>query len=256
MNLKLSTLPYFQRWFIVGAIIGVVAGFGALAFYFAIRLFELIFFTHIVGMPIPHPLGEGGSLVYHFYALRYYLIPVVVAAGGLITGFIIYTFDPSSEGHGTDAAIRSFHYNHGKIKRRTPVVKTIASAITIGSGGSAGREGPTALIAAGIGSFLADILGLSPKDRRIAVAVGIGAGIGTIFKAPIGGAVLGAEILYRRDFESEVIFPSLVASSIGYSIFASVVGFAPILIRGSRKIPIYITGIENLNYLQFIFVPL
>ncbi|WP_337860127.1 chloride channel protein [Ferroplasma sp.] len=228
MNLKLSSLPYFQRWFIVGSLIGVVAGMGSLAFYFAIRLFETIFFTYIVGMTIPHPLGEGGSLVYHFYAMRYYLIPVVVATGGLITGLIVYTFDPSSEGHGTDAAIRSFHYNHGKIKRRTPLVKTIASAITIGSGGSAGREGPTALIAAGIGSFLADILGLSPKDRRIAVAVGIGAGIGTIFKAPIGGSVLGAEILYRRDFESEVIFPSLVASSIGYSIFASVVGFEPI----------------------------
>jgi CIC family chloride channel protein len=228
MNLKLSSLPYFQRWFIVGAIIGIVAGAGALAFYYAIRLFEIIFFTHVVGMPIPRPLGEGGSTVYHFFALRYYLIPVVVAAGGLLSGIIVYTFDPSSEGHGTDAAIRAFHNNHGKIKRRTPLVKTIASAITIGSGGSAGREGPTALIAAGIGSFLADVLGLSPKDRRIAVAVGIGAGIGTIFKAPIGGAVLGAEILYRRDFESEVIFPSLVASSIGYSIFASVVGFEPI----------------------------
>ncbi|WMT52254.1 MAG: chloride channel protein [Ferroplasma sp.] len=228
MNLKLSSLPYFERWFIVGAIIGIVAGLGALAFYYAIRLFEIIFFTHIVGMPIPRPLGEGGSAVYHFFALRYYLIPVVVAAGGLLSGIIVYTFDPSAEGHGTDAAIRAFHNNHGKIKRRTPVVKTIASAITIGSGGSAGREGPTALIAAGIGSFLADVLGLSPKDRRIAVAVGIGAGIGTIFKAPIGGSVLGAEILYRRDFESEVIFPSLVASSIGYSIFASVVGFEPI----------------------------
>ena len=228
MSLKLSSLPYFERWLIVGAIIGVVAGFGALAFYYAIRLFELIFFTHILGIDIPHPLGEGGSLVYHFYAARYYLIPVVIAAGGLIVGFIIYTFDPSSEGHGTDAAIRSFHYNQGKIKRRTPIVKTIASAITIGSGGSAGREGPTALIAAGIGSFLADILGLSPRDRRIAVAVGIGSGIGTIFKAPIGGSILGAEILYRRDIESEAIFPSLVASSIGYSIFASVVGFEPI----------------------------
>ena len=228
MSLKLSSLPYFQRWFIVGAIIGVAAGLGALAFYYAIRLFEIIFFTHIVGMPIPRPLGEGGSTVYHFFALRYYLIPVIVAAGGLLSGIIVYTFDPSSEGHGTDAAIRAFHNNHGKIKRRTPLVKTIASAITIGSGGSAGREGPTALIAAGIGSFLADVLGLSPKDRRIAVAVGIGAGIGTIFKAPIGGSVLGAEILYRRDFESEVIFPSLVASSIGYSIFASVVGFEPI----------------------------
>lgn len=228
MNLKLSSLPYFQRWFIVGAIIGIFAGLGSLAFYFAIRLFEEIFFTYVVQMPIPHPLGEGGSLVYHFHAVHYYLIPVVVAAGGLISGLIVYTFDSSSEGHGTDAAIKSFHYNQGKIKRRTPLVKTIASAITIGSGGSAGREGPTGLIAAGLGSFLADILGLSPKDRRIAVAVGIGSGIGTIFKAPIGGAVLGAEILYRRDFESEVIFPSLVASSIGYSIFASVVGFEPI----------------------------
>ncbi len=228
MNLKLSSLPYFEKWFIVGAIIGIVSGFGALAFYYAIRLFEIIFFAHIVGMPIPRPLGEHGSPIYHFFALRYYLIPVVVAVGGLISGIIVYTFDPSAEGHGTDAAIRSFHNNHGKIRRRTPIVKTIASAITIGSGGSAGREGPTALIAAGIGSFLADVLGLSPKDRRIAVAVGIGAGIGTIFKAPIGGAVLGAEILYRRDFESEVIFPSLVASSIGYSIFASVVGFKPI----------------------------
>ncbi len=228
INLKLSSLPYFERWFIVGAIIGVAAGFGALAFYFAIRLFEILFYTDLVGMPIPRPLGEGGSLVYHFHALRYYMIPVAVAVGGLATGLIIYTFDPSSEGHGTDAAIKAFHYNQGKIKRRTPVVKTIASAITIGSGGSAGREGPTALIAAGIGSFLADILGLSPRDRRIAVAVGIGAGIGTIFKAPVGGSILGAELLYRRDFESEVIFPSLVASSIGYSIFASVVGFEPI----------------------------
>ncbi len=228
MNLKLSSLQYFQRWLIVGAIIGVFAGLGALAFYYAIRLFELIFFTHILGMAIPRPLGEGGSLIYHFYVARYYLIPVVIAAGGLIVGFIIYTFDPSSEGHGTDAAIRSFHNNQGKIKRRTPIVKTIASAITIGSGGSAGREGPTALIAAGIGSFLADILGLSPRDRRIAVAVGIGSGIGTIFKAPIGGSILGSEILYRRDIESEAIFPSLVASSIGYSIFASVVGFEPI----------------------------
>ncbi len=179
-------------------------------------------------MAVPHPLGEGGSLTYHFVALRYYLIPLIISLGGLIVGILIYTTAPEAEGHGTDAAIKAFHYKQGKIRHRIPFVKTIASAITIGSGGSAGREGPTALIAAGIGSILADYLGLSPKDRRIAVAVGIGSGIGTIFKAPIGGAILGAEILYRRDFESEVIFPSLVASAIGYSIFASIVGFNPI----------------------------
>ncbi len=263
MNLKLSSLPYFQRWFIVGAIIGIVAGFGALAFYYAIRLFELIFFTYALGINIPHPLGEGGSLTYHFYAARYYLIPAVIAAGGLIVGFIIYTFDPSSEGHGTDAAIRAFHYNQGKIKRRTPVVKTIASAITIGSGGSAGREGPTALIAAGIGSIISDILGLSPRDRRIAVAVGIGAGIGTIFKAPIGGSILGSEILYRKDIEAEAIFPSLVASSIGYSMFASVVGFNPIFgyyleAFSVYRLPLYailgiVCGLGSILYIRLFY---
>ncbi len=228
MPLKLSSLPYFERWLIVGTIIGVVAGVGATLFYFAIRLFEILLLKDIIGMTIPHPLGEGGSLVYHFVAVRYYLIPLIIALGGLIVGILIYTTAPEAEGHGTDAAIKAFHYKQGKIRHRIPFIKTIASAITIVSGGSAGREGPTALIAAGIGSMLADFLGLSPKDRRIAVAVGIGSGIGTIFKAPIGGAILGAEILYRRDFESEVIFPSLVASAIGYSIFASIVGFTPI----------------------------
>jgi CIC family chloride channel protein len=76
--------------------------------------------------------------------------------------------------------------------------------------------------------MVADLLGLSPEDGRIAVAVGIGAGIGAIFKAPLGGALLAAEILYRRDMEVKVIYPALVASAVGYSIFGSVVSFVPI----------------------------
>jgi CIC family chloride channel protein len=75
--------------------------------------------------------------------------------------------------------------------------------------------------------MVADLLGLSPEDGRIAVAVGIGAGIGAIFKAPLGGALLVAEILYRRDMEVKVIYPALVASAVGYSIFGSVVGSPP-----------------------------
>ncbi len=230
-NLKfkgISALPYFEKWFIMGSIIGVISGFGALAFYYAIKLFELIFLSKILGMVVPHPLGEGGSLTYIFSVHYYLLIPVVVALGGLLSGLIVYTFAPEAEGHGTDAAIMAFHNNHGKIRRRIPIVKTIASAITIGSGGSAGREGPTAQISAGLGSMIADFLHLSDTDRRIAVAVGIGSGIGTIFKTPIGGTMLGAEILYKRDLETQVIYPSLVANAIGYSIFASFVGFEPI----------------------------
>ena len=117
-----------------------MAGFGATIFYFAIRFFENIFLIHIIGMNIPRPLGEGGSLIYTFHATHFYFIPLIVALGGLISGLIIYTTAPEAEGHGTDAAIRSFHYKQGKIRHRIPFIKTLASAITIGSGGSAGRE--------------------------------------------------------------------------------------------------------------------
>ena len=82
------------------------------------------------------------------------------------------------------------------------LIKIVASALTIGSGGSGGREGPTAQISAGFGSLLARVLELEPADGRVAVATGIGSGIGAIFGAPLGGAVLAAEILYRDDFDS------------------------------------------------------
>ncbi len=108
-------------------------------------------------------------------------------------------------------------------------MKAVASIITISTGGSAGREGADSQISAGFGSLVADKLGLSMKYRRIAIATGIGAGIGTIFKAPpLGGAILAAEILYTRDFESAAIIPAFIASVIGYSIFGILEGFEPV----------------------------
>nr|WP_230955871.1 chloride channel protein [Sulfolobus acidocaldarius] len=193
-----------------------------------LHVFEGLFLYSLVSISIPKPLGEGGSLNFVFSSGRYYLIPLSVALGGLLSGLIVYTFAPEAEGHGTDAAIKAYHYYQGKIKWIVVPVKIIASAITIGSGGSAGREGPTAQFSAGVGSIIADLLKLSPEDRRKAVAVGIGAGIGTIFKTPIGGAILAAEILYKRDIEPEVIYPTLIASAIGYTIFGSIFGFEPV----------------------------
>ena len=116
---------------------------------------------------------------------------------------------------------------------RIPIVKLIASAITIGSGGSAGREGPTAQISAGFGSWLGGILHLDEHDRRIAMAAGIGSGIGSIFKAPFGGALLSAEILYKRDFEVDALFPSFVASAIGFTIYGAWAGWTPVFGPGN-----------------------
>ena len=137
-------------------------------------------------------------------------------------------FAPEAEGHGTDAAISAVHHNPRGIRFRAVIVKIVASALTIGSGGSGGREGPTGQISAGFASLLARELDLSPADARIAVVTGIGSGIGAIFGAPLGGAVLATEILYRDDFDAEALLPSFVASLVGYIIFGAVVGFTPI----------------------------
>jgi Chloride channel protein EriC len=256
----LRSLPYLEKWLIMGVILGIVAGLSSLTFYFAIRGVEYFLLESVIGLTVPRPLGEGGSLIFQFHATRYYLIPFVVAAGGAISGLLVYSLAPEAEGHGTDAAISAYHYREGKVRWRVIPIKLIASAFTIGSGGSAGREGPTAQLSAGIGSMIADLMGLTPEDRRRAVAVGIGAGIGTIFKTPIGGAILAAEILYKRDLEPDVIFPALVASAVGYSIFGSIEGFTPIFgnYTGSFdpiRLPLYailglIAGLMGLFYIK------
>jgi chloride channel protein, CIC family len=217
---------YLRKWVVLGVLIGIVAGLGAIFFYVAIQWATDLFLGRVAGFIPPLPSGEGVDAV---TAIRHrWLLPVVTTAGGLISGLIVFTFAPEAEGHGTDAAIAAFHRFGGRIRARIPPIKLLASAITIGSGGSAGREGPTAQIAAGFGSWLGGILQLSPEDRRIAVVVGMGAGIGAIFKAPLGGAILGSEILYVRDFEPDAIIPGFIASVVGYSIFGAWAGWTPV----------------------------
>jgi len=156
------------------------------------------------------------------------LLVLVVGGGGLLSGVLVFWISPAAAGHGTDAAIDAIHHNPRGIQLRTVAVKVVASALTIGSGGSAGREGPTGQISAGFGSLLARTLDLEEGDAKIAVATGVGAGIGSIFGAPLGGAVLSAEILYRDDIDPAALLPSFVAAGVGYAIFGSVEGFTPL----------------------------
>lgn len=155
------------------------------------------------------------------------IIPVI---GGLLAGFIIYRFAPEAEGGGGDAVISAFHNSRGIIRGRVPLVKAIASAITIGSGGSAGKEGPIAQVAAGVGSLLGTRLKLSDRDRRIIMVSGMSAGIGSIFKSPLGGALFGIEVLYKRDFEMGAIVPAIMSSVIGYAVFIHFAGPDPIFV--------------------------
>ncbi|HEX5371084.1 MAG TPA: chloride channel protein, partial [Dehalococcoidia bacterium] len=106
-------------------------------------------------------------------------------------------------------------------------------ALLVGSGGSTGPEGPAAQMVAACASWMSDLFHLSPQDRRTALAVGLGAGVGAIFKAPLAGAILGAEFLYIRDFEIEALVPGFIASVLGYTIFGAYAGWDPIFGAGT-----------------------
>lgn len=220
-------MSYLPKWLILATVIGMVAGAGAIVFYEALRLGTHLLLGDIAGYHVPTPSGEGGARGSAGF-VRPWAIPLVVVVGGLVAGFIVFTWAPEAEGHGTDAAIEAVHHNPRGIRLRAVVVKIVASAATIGSGGSGGREGPTAQISAGFGSLLARWLDLSPDDGRIAVSVGIGSGIGAIFSAPLGGAVLAADIVYRDDFEMEALLPGVFASIVAYTIFGAALGYQPL----------------------------
>ena len=238
------------KWALIGTLIGIVAGFGAIALYITIEFFTTYLLIGISGFAPPRSGLVSGLSPYHYSTSAHYLyFPISLIIGGLVVAIILNKTAPEAKGHGTDAAISAFHNDGGRIRKRIPLIKTVASAITIGSGGSAGREGPTAQIAAGFGSFLSDIFHLDDHDRRIAEASGIGAGIGSIFLAPLGGAILSTEILYKRDFETEALIPSTIASVVGYSIFGYYTGYKTIFLIPTTTVIGFFHPVSLLAYL-------
>src|SRR6516165_2222455 len=199
-------------------VVGVVSGVGAIAFFAACQL--VFHYALDVGAGYhPHaPGGEPPLLGDTDSTFRPWMLLLVPALGGLVSGLLVFTLAPEAEGHGTDAAIAAYHYHQGHIRARVPLVKIIASALTIGTGGSGGREGPIAQIGAGFGSFLGKLLRFRPAERRILLVAGMGAGGGAIFRAPLAGALFAAEVLYcSPEFEADVIIPAGLASVSAYS---------------------------------------
>ncbi len=221
------------RLLILAALVGIVAGCGALFFYFATNSVEHLmlgkignFHPPLEGTPESSFTGFIGDLSAP-YRWCLFLIP---ALGGLISGWLVFKYAPEAEGHGTDGALEAFHRKSGVIRGRVPIIKTIASIVTIGTGGSAGREGPIAQIGAGFGSYVATKLGLSTMDRRILLLAGMAGGIGATFRSPLGGALFAVEVLYRDpEFEHEGLIPCIISSIVAYSLFGAVTGWKPLL---------------------------
>jgi chloride channel protein, CIC family len=217
-------------------LVGIVAGLGAIVFYLATRLVEHYALGGVVGyQPAVRPAGEVELSWLPVWTTTFHpwLLLIVPTVGGLISGWIVFTFAPEAEGHGTDNVIDSYHRKQGQIRPRVPLIKIVASSITIGTGGSGGREGPIAQIGAGFGSLLANVLWMSIADRRILMAAGMGAGIAAIFRAPLAGALFASEVLYRSpEFEPEVIMPAAIACVVSYCTYGLYTGWQPLFKTG------------------------
>ncbi|MBW2476761.1 MAG: chloride channel protein [Deltaproteobacteria bacterium] len=234
-SLKKVDWRTLTRPVILSVLVGLVTGSAAVLFYFGTNSIEHFFLDQLADY---RPPGEGTSAILglgeaqldslamnHRWFLC--LIPII---GGLISGFLVFKFAPEAEGHGTDAAIDAFHNKGGHIRGRVPIIKGIASMATIGTGGSAGREGPIAQIGAGFASFIATRLKLTAADRRILLLAGMAGGIGATFRAPLGGALFSVEVLYKNpDFEHEGLIPAIISSITAFSLFGATTGWRHLL---------------------------
>ncbi len=209
-------------------IIGLVGAASAQIFVFLLKIVEHYSLTLIAGYTPPDVLNilMGSNTNHSYHALL--ILPVIVI-GGLISGFLVYTFAPEAEGHGTDTAVRAFHRTGGHIRAIVTPLKIIASAITIGTGGAAGREGPTALFSSGVGSIYAKFRNASIEERRLFVLIGMASGLSAIFRAPIGTSIFAIEVLYSdMEFESSALVYTLLGSIIAYISTGFIMGWGSI----------------------------
>ncbi|MBW7933494.1 MAG: chloride channel protein [Gemmatimonadaceae bacterium] len=229
-----------QRLLVDTVLLGVAGALFAQLFTALLRLANNGLLVGIAVYRSPGLPAEGGALTEQVGPHGVWLIPVVTTLGGLVVGLLVERFAPEAEGHGTDAVIKAFHRNDGFLRARVPVVKLLASALTIGSGGVAGREGPMALITGGVGSWYATRTGRSGRERRLLLLVGMAAGLAAIFRSPIGAALLAVEIPYLDvEFEPGALLYTALGAIVAYAVNGLFVGFEPLFVLSklSEQLP-------------------
>jgi CIC family chloride channel protein len=219
-----TLLPY-----VLALLVGLAAGGGAIIFRQLISAFDWVFFDRL--SDAFSPLGDQ----------RVILLPVL---GGLLVGPIVYFLAREAKGHGVPEVMLAVETQGGRIRPRVAVIKSIASALCIGSGGSVGREGPIVQIGSAVGSTIGQILRLSEENIRLLVAAGAAGGISATFNAPIAGVFFALEVILRRfnlrNF-SVVVLSSVVADALAHTFLGDDPAFAipPHALESNLEFPLY-----------------
>lgn len=227
-----------QRLLMESALLGVAGALSAQLFMWMLHGCSRLLLAGIAGYVPPGAANGPPQPIVGPHHL--WLVPLATTVGGLISGFLVFRYAPEAEGHGTDTVVDAFHRREAVIRTRVAPIKMIASAITIGSGGAAGREGPIALITAGIASAYARLVHHTEEDRRILLLAGMAAGLSAIFRTPMGTGIFAIEVLYgRMEFEVGALLYTMLASAVAYTINGIFVGFAPLFRVPAIRTPLF-----------------
>jgi len=214
---------------VIALVIGVVTGLGAVFLRWLIGLIHNVFFlgqfTAAYDANIPTPESPFGAWVI--------LAPVI---GGAIVVFLVNRFAPEARGHGVPEVMDAIYFRNGKIRPQVVIIKSLASALSIGSGASVGREGPIIQIGSGIGSVLGQLLHLRHWQVIALVAAGAGAGIAATFNTPLGAVMFAIELMLP-EFSARTFLPVVLATGAATYVGRLVFGNEPAFLVASYTLP-------------------
>jgi len=202
---------------VLAVVVGLAGGLGAVGFRYLIDFFQTLAY------------GSHEELLHVVLALPWYMKVWVPAAGGLVVGPLVYFFAREAKGHGVPEVMEAVALKGGIIRKRVVVVKSLASAISISTGGSVGREGPIVQIGSAIGSTLGQMLKVSQDRMRTLVGCGAAAGIAATFNAPIAGSMFALEVILG-DFGLATFSPIVISSVVATAVSRAFLGDVPAFI--------------------------
>ncbi len=206
---------YVKKWvkvIVFSITAGLVGGLGAVLFRLLIRLTHRFFFQDVFQV-LSYPIGD--------FDLGYVFLPAI---GGLFVALLVIRF-PEIKGNGIPEVIEAVIFKGGRIGGLFALAKILATSITIGSGGSVGREGPIGFIGAALTSAFAKWFGLSKEMRKLLVTCGLAAGIAGTFNTPLAGAMFALEVIYMGAFSINLV-PIFIASVTGNAVTLAVLNRA------------------------------